>query len=590
MVRRVMSYVSGTLWPVGRKERMELKPGEIGRFQERLITADYARTTDSFVNLLKDGQEMPRLVQHALDAAAPFLTVPSHVMVSEAGEFQGVNYDHCVLGLRASRRLIPYLDREHQMLSMAQAVWYMPQGLDVWDQLLCEFPGHYARDDKKCGLRPGGTDADGKDRFDGPSWNAPKQWFQTDHDPDRDGTIEQRLRRLQVNIMEGDKQAAYKVALGLHREPEAAARKALESQLLFCAIIDIQDTLQQRKLQNIGHKALRARALVSLADLIGWENAQPLLYCVVPDIATFPRLYSLWDLSTAVLGSRFKGDLYTLKRRNRLPMTPEETDALIETILNGTVDQVTKHLTDLIGEGKKIIAISDAIVAAYCKHVNDEVWSRRSFFQIGHAYDYSNVVNFWLRNYDHPHQAKAVYFQAHFIRDCISITKQFKKDPASPDYIGDPSEHKSWAESLSTGRLLTELSAAIERLDAPHAIACTESYLARTRLRKPLLQTLALAASKFQNDPHIQRNGATSIEEWELTSAKGQRDNILRAWTKYISAGVKRTTALDCVVKYEQIMGVNDGHSAVASARTLGKELGVMGRVSAKEAAALSND
>ena len=72
------------------------------------------------------------------------LTVPSHVMVNPQGEFMGVNYDHCVLGLRASHRMVPYLPRDHQMLSMAQAVWYMPQGLDVWDQLLCEFPGHYA--------------------------------------------------------------------------------------------------------------------------------------------------------------------------------------------------------------------------------------------------------------------------------------------------------------------------------------------------------------------------------------------------------------------------------------------------------------
>ena len=568
---------------------MDLRPGAIGRFQERLINADYSNTAHSFVSLLKDGEEMPRLVQHALDAAAPYLTVPSHVMVTPTGEYGGVNYDHCVLGLRASRRMIPYLPKEHQMLSMAQAVWYMPQGLDVWDQLLCEFPGHYARDDKKCGLRPGGTDENGNDRFDGPAWNAPKQWFQTDHEPDSEGTIEQRLQRMRVSIMEGDKQSAYKAALGVHRDGDPGARKALESQILFCAIIDLQDTLQQRKLQNIGHKALRARALVSLADLIGWENAQPLLYCVIPDIACFPRLYPLFDLSSAALGSRFKGDLYTLKQRNRKPMTPEETSALIETMLSGTVDQVTKQLTDLIGEGKRIIAISDAIVAAYCKHINDEVWSRRSFFQIGHAYDYTNVVNFWLRNYEHPHQAKSVYFQAHFIHDCIKITKQFKLDSNSPDYIGDPGEHRSWADGLSTGTLLKELLGAIERLEGARAVALTNSYLDRTTRRKPLIEALTLAASKFQNDPHIQRNAATSIEEWELTSAKQHRDNILRAWTKYVASGVKRTTALDCVVQYEQLMGV-DGRTAIYSGANRDAERGVMGYVSAKEVAAMAND
>jgi hypothetical protein len=569
---------------------MELRPGKVGYFQERLITADYPRTAAAFVELLKDGQAMPRLVQHAVDAAAPYLTVPSHVMVNPAGEFQGVNYDHCVLGLRASRRLLPYLEPDHQMLSMAQAIWYMPQGLDVWDQLLCQFPGHYARDDKKCGLRPGGTDDEGNDRFDGPAWNAPTQWFQTDHDPDREGTIESRLTRMQTRIMEGDKSGAYKLALGLHAEPEAAARKALESQLLFCAIIDLQDTLQQRKLQNIGHKALRARALVSLAKLVGWENAKPLLYCVVPDIACFPRLYPLFDLSTQVLGARFKGDLYTLKRRNRTAMSPEETDAFVEVMLNGTPESITRHITELIAAGKKIVAISDAVVAAYCKHINDEVWSRRSFFQIGHAYDYTNVVNFWLRNYDHPHQAKAVYFQAHFVHDCIRITKSFPPNPDSPDYLGDPHTFRGWADGLATGRLLQALLGAIERLECARAVALTESYLGRTTQRKPLMRVLALAASKFQNDPHIQRNGATSVEEWELTTARGQRDNILRAWTKYVSGGVKRTTALDCVQQYEQIMGLSSEQTAVARAASRDVELGVMGYVSAKEAAALSDD
>ena len=160
---------------------------------------------------------MPRLVQHAVDAAAPFLTVPSHVMVSAAGEFQGVNYDHCVLGLRASRRLLPYLSSEHQMLSMAQAIWYMPQGLDVWDQLLCEFPGHYARDDKKCGLRPGGTDDAGQrplrrpglERADAVVPDRPRAR------PGGDDRVS-ACTRLQTRIMEGDKSGAYKVALGLH--------------------------------------------------------------------------------------------------------------------------------------------------------------------------------------------------------------------------------------------------------------------------------------------------------------------------------------------------------------------------------------
>ena len=76
----------------------------------------------------------------------------------------------------------------------------------------------------------------------------------------------------------------------------------------------------------------------------------------------------------------------------------------------------------------------------------------------------------------------------------------------------------------------------------------------------------------------------------ELTRTYRQRDNILRAWAKYVSGGAKRTTALDCVQQYEQIMGVSSEQTAVARAASQGVELGVMGYVSAKEAAALSDD
>ena len=49
---------------------MELRPGKIGYFQERLITADYP-TAGSLRQLLKDGEQMPRLVQHAVDPWPP---------------------------------------------------------------------------------------------------------------------------------------------------------------------------------------------------------------------------------------------------------------------------------------------------------------------------------------------------------------------------------------------------------------------------------------------------------------------------------------------------------------------------------------
>ena len=565
------------------KPMTDLHPGQIGRFQEALIQADYRRTTDHFVNLLKDGQRMPDLVRHSLDAAAPFLTVPSHVMTNDAGEMSNVNYDHCVLGLRASRRMMPYLPDTHAQLSMAQAVWYMPQGLDVWDQLLCEFPGHYARDDKKCGSRPGGTDEHGNDRFDGPAWSAPTQWFQTDHAPDREGSVQDRLNRMQNRIMEGDKNAAYKLALGLRREPDPTVRRQLESQLMFCAIIDLQDTLQQRKLQNIGHKALRARAAVELTDLVGWENADNLYYCVVPDIACFPRLYPLYDYSTIALGGRFKAEMYGLKAKNTESLTDAERETLIDLILNAKQPQLLSHITELIAAGKRLIEISDTITVAFCRHLNNEVWSRKSFFQTGHAFDYANVVSYWLRSYEHPHQAKGPYFQAAFLNDCIQLTKVFPKDVNSEFYLGDPADHRDWADRLGLGDCLAKMMAAIEVLDYPRAVACASSYLERTSERRKLMEALTISCAKFQNDPHIQRHAATMIEEYELTTLGPKyKDEMLRAWACYVSGGAKRTTSLDCVRMYEDRLSVSPTGSVIHTPNSQQNDIGVMGQTLAK--------
>jgi hypothetical protein len=45
--------------------------------------------------------------------------------------------------------------------------------------------------------------------------------------------------------------------------------------------------------RNTGHKALRSRAVVDLADCIGWERAHGVYYTGVPDMAIGPLYYSL---------------------------------------------------------------------------------------------------------------------------------------------------------------------------------------------------------------------------------------------------------------------------------------------------------
>ena len=102
--------------------------------REHIVTANYPKAAETFCALLKDGQPLDRLVREAIETTAPFVQAPSHVMTKPDGTTRGVNYDHTVLGWRASLRLMPALPEPANLLPVAQAIWYVPQGLDVWSQ------------------------------------------------------------------------------------------------------------------------------------------------------------------------------------------------------------------------------------------------------------------------------------------------------------------------------------------------------------------------------------------------------------------------------------------------------------------------
>src|SRR5258708_30293149 len=105
------------------------------------------------------------------------------------GDMRGVNYDHTILGWRGAPALIPRMRNERQaVLPTVQAMWYVPQGLNIWEQIICEFPGHYARDAEKCNTKFPGPEPE-VNRFDGPAWHPPKIYFE-DHDPIHVGSVE----------------------------------------------------------------------------------------------------------------------------------------------------------------------------------------------------------------------------------------------------------------------------------------------------------------------------------------------------------------------------------------------------------------
>ena len=211
------------------------------RLGEEIRDVRYREAATTFCRLItEEKNSLQRTIQASIAAAAPYVQVPSHLMRLPTGELRGVNYDHTILGWRGAIYLMNEFSGTRGMLPNVQAIWYVPQGLNVWEQVICEFPGHYARDAEQCSRRFPGSDHE-HDRFDGPAWNPPKIYFK-DHAPIEDGSVDDRLSRLNWAIAEGNKAEAYGLFLGLAKDP--GHRQRLKDAILFAGIIDLQDTLR----------------------------------------------------------------------------------------------------------------------------------------------------------------------------------------------------------------------------------------------------------------------------------------------------------------------------------------------------------
>src|SRR5713226_2327057 len=155
---------------------------------EAILERNQPRTTDLFFRMTRDEHSVGDALSVVTAAEAPFVQVPSHINVRD-GQISLINNDHTILGLRASAYLMPYLPEKYRLLPLLQSVWYIPAGLDIWNQLLGKYPGRYAT---MKGIQVP------------PPEYGPARW-QDDRAPIREtGTIEERLHAQLIATMTGD--------------------------------------------------------------------------------------------------------------------------------------------------------------------------------------------------------------------------------------------------------------------------------------------------------------------------------------------------------------------------------------------------
>ena len=486
---------------------------------EAILERDQPRAADLFFQMVRrEGRSLGDALSVVTRAEAPFVQVPSHINVRD-GAITLINNDHTILGLRTSVSLGPFLPESHRLLPLLQSVWYIPAGLDIWNQLLGKYPGRYATM-KGMNVPP-------------PSY-GPVVWHQEQAPIVEEGTVEDRLHAHMIATMSGDVRRSYGLFLGL--AADAAARPRLRDHLIFLGLIDVQDTVAGRKARNTGHKALRARAVTDLADFIGWERAHGVYYIGVPDMAVGPLYYSAYDAACVVVTADLPDAGKNLAQTNQTPLTPAEVEETIERLMTADAESVWALLTAHLKNGKSLRSLGDTIQLGAAELILRTTVPRQ-FTDGQHPFDYCNTANQWLRTTKSPYQARVLYLMANFVNDV-----------ARSDKLTTPVLERECA-GFTGNASLEALDEAILAFDVPRATATANAYLSSGGDRRAYQTAVAITACKFQDDPHNQKITHSSFEEYAHHSTH-LRDRLLLTPVRLLAGWPKMPGERECYARF----------------------------------------
>ena len=125
------------------------KPEELyAALRDRVLARDQIGSSEIYYDLLRRDRPVPELLAETVRTHAPYTHVPYHERIDE-GFVNFVNNDHCLLSARAAFHLAKLMPKGAEGLPLAQTIWYIPTGLDIWNQKIYKAPGHYSRRGEK---------------------------------------------------------------------------------------------------------------------------------------------------------------------------------------------------------------------------------------------------------------------------------------------------------------------------------------------------------------------------------------------------------------------------------------------------------
>ena len=503
---------------------------EYSRLEERIIARDQKGASDVLYRLAKQGRPVTEITRETVRIHAPYTHVPYHQRLDD-GVVKFVNNDHCLLSERVGLPLASMICPELRLLPMAQTVWYMPTGLDPWNQLIGKAPGHYTRlYDITVHTTPPAPEAHWPDQ-------EPLQI---------DGTLRERLNHWLTLVQRGDVLQSYRVFLGLMQD--VPNRRHVLAHLAFAGLIDVQDRMWHNRSYTTGHKGYRARATIELGEAIGWDHAHDVLYAGVPDIAVGPRWYSGYELGCNVVQNLLDGRDQALLAQTA-PLTSSEEAMLVDVITRQREFSVVDALVALLKAGRSPRRILDAIQIAAAQVIL-ETGEPNNYSMAQHGYEYCNTVGWFYDTFEHPHRLKLLFVAALFINR--GSEHQANTPGNGRRAIVPPAASQAW----SPRKLLEKLEQALLALRADESVDLTAAYLQAGYDRALLVQTLATAASIIGNDPHNQELGLCTLEDYLHTQAH-DRDRLLLASAQHTAGHRKYGDPLEAYRRFADAMGLD---------------------------------
>ena len=514
------------------------------KLEERILDRDQKGASDVYYDLVRAGRPMTEIVAEGVRIHAPYTHVPYHERIDD-GYVNFVNNDHCLLSARASIQLSKLVPEDCAALPYAQTVWYIPTGLDIWNQKILKAPGHYAR-------APGWSPPPGPPPMPEVAW--------ADQEPERlSGPLQERLDHWMTLVHRGQVLEAYRVFLGLMENP--SERKAVLAQLVHAGLIDVQDRALYNRSYTTGHKAFRARATVELGNFLGWDDAHNVVYAGALDIAVGPRWYSTYEMacnavkiflekqtvSAIPYGGASEIELRMLAE-NQASLSEAEQAEFEKAVIREPEPAYLEVLSRLLEAGKSPRRILDALQIASAQVIL-ETSGVNNFSLPQHCFEYLNTMGWYFDNFQHKQQLKLLYTATSYLNRAAWHQKGI--GDAEPNAARAP----AGADKLDGRQILDRLDQAVLALDGPQSVGWTRAYLDSQTDRGPLIERLALLSARMGNDPHNQEIGQVLLEDYGKNRAF-DRDRLLLACAHHTAVHRKYGNPLDCANRFGAAMGI----------------------------------